>query len=98
MSVTRDTSHLERSPLNHVARMNMRDMLVTRDTSQFRMSPLKEFALVNKSVMSVMLDTSHSPIGPCGLLEQSPSGDISRHALTAPLISVLDCGENAAVV
>ena len=45
---------------------------------------------------SVTLETSHSLIGPCGLLEQSPSGDSSRHALTAPLSSVLDCAENAA--
>ena len=45
-----------------------------------------------------MLETSHSPIGPCGPLEQSPSGDRWRHALTAPLSAILDCGENAAGV
>ena len=44
--------------------------------------------------MLVTLDTSHSPIGPCRPLEQSPTGDSSRHALTAPLSSILDCGEN----
>ena len=47
--------------------------------------------------MSVIAETSHSPIGPYGPSEQSPSGENSRHALIAPLSSVLDCGENAAV-
>ena len=46
--------------------------------------------------MSVTPETSHSPIGPCGPLEQSPSVDRSRHALTAPLSSSCDSGENAA--
>ena len=46
--------------------------------------------------MSVTPETSHSPISPCGPLEQSPSGDSSRHALNAPQSSSLDCGENAA--
>ena len=40
------------------------------------------------------LDTSHSPTGPCGPSEQSPSGDNSRQAATAPLSSVVDGGEN----
>ena len=47
--------------------------------------------------MLLILDTSHSPINLCGLLWQSPLGDNVRHALTAPLISGLDCGENAGV-
>ena len=44
-----------------------------------------------------MRDTSHSPIGPCGPLEQSPFGDNFRHALTALLSSGLVSGENAGV-
>ena len=40
--------------------------------------------------------TSQSSIGPYATLEQSPAGDSSRHALTAPLSLVLDDGENAA--
>ena len=47
--------------------------------------------------MSVTRETCQFPIGPCGPLEQSPPGDSSRHALTAPLSSILDFGENAAV-
>ena len=43
----------------------------------------------------VTLDTSHSPIGPCGPLEQSPSGDNFRHVSTALLSCTLDCGTNA---
>ena len=50
------------------------------------------------ALISVTLLTSHSPIGPCGPLEQSLSSwDSPRHASTAPLSSVLDCGENAVV-
>ena len=45
--------------------------------------------------MSVTRDTSHSPIGPCGPWEQPPLGDSSRHAFTAMLSSVLDCGAKA---
>ena len=44
-----------------------------------------------------MRDTSHSPIVPCGPLEQSPFGDNFRHALTALLSSGLVSGENAGV-
>ena len=43
-----------------------------------------------------MLDTSHSPIGPCGPLEQS-SGDNFRHAPTALLSSSLDFDLNTGV-
>ena len=46
--------------------------------------------------MSVILDTSHSPIGPCGPLEQSPFGDSLRHASTALLSCTFDSGKNAA--
>ena len=45
--------------------------------------------------MSVTRDTSHFPIGPYGLLEQSPCGDSSRHETTALSSSFVDCGENA---
>ena len=44
--------------------------------------------------MSVTRDTSHSPMGPCGPVEQSPSGDSFRHSRTALLSSNLDSGEN----
>ena len=43
------------------------------------------------------LDTSHSPIGPCGPVEQSPFGDNLRHASMALLSSDFDCGEKTAV-
>ena len=46
--------------------------------------------------MSVILDTSHSPIGPCGPLEQSPFGDSLRHASTALLSCTFDSDKNAA--
>ena len=46
-------------------------------------------------LMSVTRETFHSPISPCGLFGQLPSGDSSRHALTTPLSSVLDCGKKA---
>ena len=96
MSLTLDTSHFERSPLNDVARMNMPVMSLELDTSHFEMSPLKEFASANTLLISVTLDTSHSAIGPYGPLEQRLLGDNSRHALTAPLSSALD--ENAVEV
>ena len=44
--------------------------------------------------MSVVWDTSHSPIGPCGPVEQSPTGDSFRHAWTASLRSPVFFGEN----
>ena len=40
ISVTLDTSHMERSPLNDEAEANMAFMLVTSDTSHLEMSPL----------------------------------------------------------
>ena len=52
---------------------------------------------MNMKFMSVMLDTSHSPIGPCGPLEQWPCADTFRHAPTALWSSALDCGENTGV-
>ena len=45
--------------------------------------------------MSETRDTSHSPIGPCGTLEQPPRGHSLRYSSTALLSSVLECGENA---
>ena len=47
MMVTRDTSHLEMSPLNDDAEWNMAHMLVTLDTSHLEISPLKDDALAN---------------------------------------------------
>ena len=47
--------------------------------------------------MLLMLDTSQSLIGPCGPLEQWPSGDNSRHASMALLSSGVDCGEKPGV-
>ena len=96
MLVTFDTSHSEMSPLNDVARMNMRVMSVTLDTSHFEMSALNDHLSENMRLMSVTPETSHSPIGPCGPLEQSPSGESSIQELTAPLSSLLEFGENAA--
>ena len=95
ISVTLDTSHFEMSLLNDVARVNIKVMSATLDTSHFERSPMNDVARVNIKVMPMTLDTSHSAIDPCGPLEQSPSGDSSRHALTASLSSSLDCGENA---
>jgi hypothetical protein len=62
------------------------------------MSLLKAFALANISLMSVTLDASHSPMGPCGPVEQSLLEDSFRNALTALLSSALDCGENNGVL
>ena len=61
------------------------------------MSPLK---LEKENVFLILftLDTFHSPIGPCGPSEQSPSGDNSRHASTAILSSDFDCGEKSVFV
>ena len=59
------------------------------------MSPLKDVAPANIRLMSVARDTSHSLIGPSEPLKQSPVGDASRHAKTAPTRSALDCSENA---
>jgi len=82
--VTLDTSHLEMSPLNDSAPINIPDILVTLDTSHFERSPLKPATLTNRLLrMSVTRDTSHSAIGPCAPLEQSPSAENPRHAVTA---------------
>ena len=96
MSVTRDTSHLEMSPLKDLASLNMPFIVVTLDTSHFEMSPLKEFSRTNNPRMSVTLDTSHSAIGPYRPVGQSPFGERSRHPYTALRSSSLD--ENAPVV
>ena len=84
------------SPFKSVACPNMISMLVTLDASHFEMSLLNNFALTNKPYMSVTPDTYHSPIGPCEPLEQSPSGDKSKHKSTALLSSSLDCVEKTA--
>ena len=73
-------------------------MFRTLDMSHFERSPLNNVASRNISLISVTRDTSHSPIGPCGPLEQSPCGHILMCASTAVLSSALDCGENTGVV
>ena len=59
MSVTRDTSQMDRSWLKEDARLNMDPMLVTADTSHFDRSWLKADARMNMDPMSVTADTSH---------------------------------------
>ena len=66
----------------------------TREISHFEMSLLKDAAPRNMAFVSVTLDTSHSPIGPCGPSEQSPSGANFRQIVTAFLSSAWNCGEN----
>ena len=46
------------------------------------------------SILLMSYTTFHSPISPCGPLEQSPTGDSLRHGSTAPLRSPFDFGEN----
>ena len=65
-------------------------MFIARDTSHLEMSELKDFAPEKISDMSVIADTSHSPIGPVGPFEQSPT------SWTAVRSSALDCGANTA--
>ena len=72
-------------------------MSVTLDTSHFERSPINKVAKENSRCILTMLDTSYSMIGPYGQLNKSPSGDNFRHASTALLSSVLDCGDNAGV-
>ena len=98
MVITLDTFHFEMSPLNDSAPENMKLMSVTLDTSHFEMSPLNNCAPKNTPFMSVTLDTSHPAIDSCGQPEQSPFGESLRYESTAPLSSVLDCGENAEVI
>ena len=95
MVVTLDTSHFEMSALNDVAPSNMPGMSVTLDTSHLEMSALNSFALENILLMSVTRETSHSPMGPYGLVEQSPFGDSFRHVPTALWSSTVDRGANA---
>jgi hypothetical protein len=59
MLVTRDTFHLEMSPLNDVQPRNIYCMTVTLDTSQFEMSMLNDDAPENMNPMLVTRDTSH---------------------------------------
>ena len=51
MSVTIDTSHIERSQLNDDAEENMALMSVALDTSHFEISPLNEEQEVNMLVI-----------------------------------------------
>ena len=97
MLVTADTFHADRSWLKDAALLNIDFMLVTADTSHADRSWLKEGAFENIYAMSTTFDTSHESIGPCGPVEQSPTGDCLRHARTAALRSVVFCGANAAV-
>ena len=92
MSVTLDTSHFERSPLNKKAPENMFDIVVTRETSHLERSPLNDIAPENKLFMSVTLETSHEPIGPCGPFSQRLKCILLVHASTALLTSARDCG------
>jgi hypothetical protein len=78
MFLTRDTSHLEISPLNTAKEDNVWEE--------------------NMWLISVILDTPHCIIGPCGLFQQSPSGDNSRHVSTASWSSAFDCGKNAGLL
>ena len=95
MSLTLDTSHFERSPLNDVAPRNMPRMSFALDTSHLEISLSKNFARANMRLMSVTRYTSQVPIGPCGLLRHLSFDDSLRHASTALLSCTLDRGENA---
>ena len=92
MFVTRETSHLDRSPLNEVAPLNIPSMLITRDTSHLEMSALNDVAPLNNPLMSVMSDTSHVLIGPLTTSLQLPSGAFLRHSVTASWSSLEDFG------
>ena len=59
MSVTVDTAHLEISPLNLYALLNMFFMVVTLETSQLERSLLNDCALANIHPMLIAMDTSH---------------------------------------
>merc|ERR1719201_653007 len=71
----------------------MPSILVTLRTFHLDRSRLKDLALENILSMLVTWDTSHTPIGPCGPVEQSPTGDRLRHALTAAMRCSLWRGE-----
>ena len=72
-------------------------MSFTLDTFHFETEPMNAGANEKIKDMLLTLDTSHSPIGPCGPVEQSPFGDNFRHASMALLSSDFDCGEKTAV-
>ena len=95
MFLTLDTSHFERSRLNDFAARNILLMSFTLDTSHFERSALMSHKRTYGSCRRRLIRPSHSPIGRCGLLEQSPFGDSLRHAPTALLSCTLDCGTNA---
>ena len=105
MSVTRETSHLESSPLNDEAEANMSRMSVTLVTSHLEMSPLNVDAGANKPavlvtmnnwLMSLIANTSHDPIGPCGPFKQSLHS--FRHNLMWAWSSGFDSGAHPAVI
>ena len=95
MLVTLDTSHVEMSPSNDDAELNMSSMLDTLDTSHLEMSPLNDIALAKNALMSVTTNTSQDPIGPCGPLSQSV--DSCRHSLMAAWRSALDFGAHPVI-
>ena len=88
MSVTRDTSHFDKSWLKDVALANVMRIFVTPDTSHCDKSWSNNVALKNNFSMLVMRDTSHSPIGPRRPEEQSPVGETRRSSSTALLSPV----------
>ena len=97
MLITLDTSHCEMSPLKVGAPSNIPCISVTCATCHLDMLLLKNTAPRNNELMSVTSDTSHFLIGPWGPEEQSPTGDIAKHALTAALRCRLILGVNSVV-
>merc|ERR1719506_3327803 len=95
MLVTLDTSHLEMSPLNLTAWLNMLTMLVTLDTSHLEISPLKLPSPEHTLLISVTPVTSQDPIDPCGPLEHSVV--TFTHSLRAAWSSAFDLGANTLV-
>ena len=69
-------------------------MSVTCPTFHVDRSWLNDLASENIEFKLVTWDTSHSPIGPYGPVEQSPTGDSLKHASAAALRSSLSCGKN----
>ena len=98
MSFALETFHPDRSFSNDAAPENIPPIVTARDTFHLETSPLNDLAPSKISLMSVTADTSHSSIGPCGVVEQSPTGESRRHLSTAAFSSALDLGANAAVI
>ena len=67
---------------------------MTFATFQLEISASKASSSKNISAMSSTPDTSHPPIGPCGPVEQLPSGERSVHLPTKTLSSTLERGGN----